>query len=348
MGTAVEPQPSGLGGFRGLIGQERAVRVLQRGITTGRTSHAYLFAGPEGVGKRTAALALAQALNCQQGDAVDDGCGLCQSCRKIAKGLHPDVQVVEPDGATLKIDQIRALEADAALRPYEGKRKIFILQDADKITEQAANSLLKTLEEPPGWTVLILLATTPSSLPLTIVSRCQTVLFSAIPPDALQACLVARGMDRDQARLIVSCSGGSIGRALRPETASLASSRDLFLEALGRGLREGPAALIELAEREAKDREGLRQDLEHLSTWLRDLMIAKVSERREWLINQDRSEEIARRTDGLALAAILDALRVVHRAMDGLTRSANPRLSLEDLLLHLQETVSPGLVQVPE
>jgi DNA polymerase-3 subunit delta' len=258
------------------------------------------------------------------------------------------VQVIEPEGATLKIDQIRTLEADAALRPYEGKRKVFILQDADKITEQAANALLKTLEEPPGWTVLVLLAATPSSLPLTIVSRCQIVLFSTIAPDALQAYLMARGIDRDQARLIVSCSGGSIGRALRPETASLASSRDLFLAGLGRGFRDGPVALIDLAESEAKDREGLRHDMECLSAWLRDLMVAKVSGRRECLINQDRREEVSRQAEGMSLNAILDGLRMVHGAMDGLTRSANPRLSLENLLLQLRETVSTGLVQVSE
>jgi DNA polymerase-3 subunit delta' len=345
--STVNREPPTVIGFRDLIGQERAMRVLQRGIATGRTAHAYLFAGPEGIGKRTAALALAQALNCQQGDAVDDGCGICQSCRKITRGLHPDVQVVEPEGATLKIDQIRTLEADAAMRPYEGRRKVFILQDADKITEQAANALLKTLEEPPGWTVLVLLASTPSSLPLTIVSRCQIVIFSTIGPDALEAYLVARGIGQDQARLIVSCSGGSIGRALRQGTAAMASSRDLFLAGLERGFRDGPSALIDLAEREAKDREGLRHDLECLSAWVRDLMIAKVSGRRDWLINQDRREEIARQAEGLPLNAILDALRIVHGAMDGLTRSANPRLSLEDLLLQLRETVSTGLVQVP-
>ena len=335
-----------MNGFRDLIGQERAIRLLQRGLKTGRTAHAYLFAGPEGIGKRTAALALAQALNCQQGDAVDDGCGACQSCRKITRGLHPDVQVLEPDGATLKIDQIRALGADAALRPYEGKRKVFILQGAEKMTEQAANALLKTLEEPPGWTVLVLLTSTPSALPLTIVSRCQTVIFSAISPDALQAYLVGRGIDHTPARLIVSCSGGSVGRALSPEIASMGSSRDLFLEELGRGLRDGPAALIDLAERLAKDRDRVRQNLEVLSAWFRDLMVVKVSGRREWLINQDRGEEVARQAEGLPLDDILDSLRVVHGTMDGLTRNANLRLSLEDLLLQLRATVSSGLAQV--
>ena len=343
MALSVNSQLSTVKGFRGLIGQTRAVRLLQRGLATGRTPHAYLFSGPQGVGKRAAALSLAQALNCHQGEGIDDGCGACQSCRKIARGLHPDVQVIGPDGATLKIEQVRALEADAALGPYEAKRKVFILDSAEKMTEQAANALLKTLEEPPGRTVIVLLTTTPSALPSTIVSRCQTVTFSAIPPETLEPFVVERGVDRTRARLIVSFSRGSIGRALSPEVESLASTRDLLLEEVGRALRDGPAALIELAEKLAKDREGLQQKLEVLSAWLRDLMVAKTSRRQEWLVNNDRGEEIARQAEGLPLEAILDGLRAVNAAMDGLTRNANPRLSMENLLLQLREAIPSGL-----
>ena len=339
MALSVNSQLSTVNGFRGLVGQTRAIRLIQRALKTGRTAHAYLFSGPEGIGKRAAALALAQALNCQRGDAADDGCGACQSCRKIARGLHPDVQVIEPEGVTLKIEQVRALEADAALGPYEARRKVFILDSAEKMTEQAANALLKTLEEPPGRTVFVLLTSTPSALPPTIVSRCQTVTFSTIPPEMLEPFVVERGVDRTRARLIVSFSRGSIGRALSPEVASLASTRDLLLEELEGALRGGPAALIDLAEKLAKDREGLQQKLEVLSAWLRDLMVAKTSRRQEWLVNKDRGEEVARQAEGLTLEAILDGLRAVHATMDGLTRNANPRLSLENFLLQLRDVL---------
>jgi DNA polymerase-3 subunit delta' len=365
--STVDRAASTVNGFRDLIGQERAVRLLQRGLATGRTPHAYLFTGPEGIGKRTAALALAQALNCemsakcevrgagfqaagakaqQREGAIDDGCGSCLSCRKIARGLHPDVQVIEPAGATLKIEQVRTLQADAALGPYEAKRKVYILDSAEKMTEQAANALLKTLEEPAGGTVLILLTTTQSALPATIVSRCQTVTFSAIPPETLQAFLIDKGVERTRARLIVPFSRGSIGRALSQEVVSLDSTRDLLLEELGCALRDGPAALIELADKLAKDREGLQQNLEILSAWLRDLMVAKASRSQEWLFNQDRADEVARQAEGMALEAILEGLRAVHAAMDGLTRNANPRLSLEDLFLRLREAVPSGPLRV--
>jgi DNA polymerase-3 subunit delta' len=222
---------------------------------------------------------------------------------------------------------------------------VFILDNAEKMTEQAANALLKTLEEPAGGTVLVLLTTTPSVLPPTIVSRCQTVAFSAIPPATLRAFLVDRGVDQARVGLIASFSRGSIGRALSQEVASLDAKRDHFLEELGRALGEGPAALVELAEKLAKDREGLQQNLEILSAWLRDLLVAKASGGREWLINQDRGEEVARQAEGVSLEAIMEGLRAVHAAMDALSRNANPRLSLEDLLLRLHEAVPSGLLK---
>ncbi len=339
----VHQEASPVGGFGNLIGQARAIRLLQQGLRSGRTAHAYLFAGPDGVGKRAAALALAQALNCEGGAARADGCGTCRSCRKIAKGLHPDVQIIAPAGANMKIDQVRALEADAALGLYEGKRKVFVLDGAERMTEQAANAILKTLEEPPGRSVLILLTTTPSALPPTIVSRCQTVMFSALPDDTLHAYLVQRGLDQGEARLIVSFSRGSLGRALGPGAASLASSRDQLLDELERAFRGGPAALIETAEKRAKDRETVQQQCELLSAWLRDLMVARVSRSHEWLVNRDRGQRVARRAGELSPHAILDGFRAVHAAMEGLARNANPRLTLEHLLFRLSEAAPSGL-----
>ena len=346
--------------FRDLIGQARAIRFLHRALMTGRVAHAYLFTGPARVGKRAAALAFAQALNCEAGaglkvsnataqpreEAFDDACGVCVSCRKIANGLHPDVQVIEPDGATVKIEQIRALEADAALVPYEAKWQVFILDRAERMTEQAANAILKTLEEPARGTVFILLTSTVSALLPTVVSRCQIVTFSPLPHGQIEALLREKGMEPSRARLIASLSQGSIERALSPEVASLSATRDLLLEGLGRGLQEGPAALVELAEKLAKDREKLQQHLEILSVWFRDLMVAKVSGRKDWLVNDDRGEEIIRQAEGLPLDAILDGLRAVHTVMDNLTRNANARLSMEDLLLRLCEVFPSALLPV--
>lgn len=272
---------------------------------------------------------------------------MCRTCHNIANGQHPDVQVIEPDGATVKIEQIRTLEADAALVPYEAQWKVFILNRAERMTEQAANALLKTLEEPPRRTVFILLTSAVSALLPTIASRCQTVTFSPLPHGQIEALLTEKGMEPSRARLIASLSQGSIERALSPEMSFLPTTRDLLLEGLGRGLQDGPAALVELAEKLAKDREKLQQQLEILSAWLRDLMIAKASGRRDWLVNDDRREAVARQAEGLPLDAILDGLRAVHAVMENLVRNANPRLSMEDLLLRLRELFPSGLLSVP-
>ncbi len=365
--------------FCDLIGQARAIRFLHRALMTGRVAHAYLFTGPAGVGKRAAALAFAQALNCERVSSFEfrvssskpgtrhlqqrsetrnskpetrnpepphDGCGNCRVCRNIANGRHPDVQVIEPDGATVKIEQIRALEADAVLAPYEAKWKVFILDRAERMTEQAANAILKTLEEPSSGTVFILLTSTVSAMLPTIVSRCQTVTFSPLPNGQIEALLIEKGIEPSRARLIASLSQGSIERALSPEVASLSETRDLLLEGLGRGLQDGPAALVELAEKLVKDREKLQQQMEILSAWFRDLMVAKASGRKDWLVNDDRGEEIARQVEGLPLDVILDGLRAIHAAMDNLTRNANPRLSMEDLLLRLREVFPSGFLPV--
>ena len=341
--------------FRDVIGQARAIGFLQRALMTGRVAHAYLFNGPSGVGKRAAALAFAQALNCDmkqrsadscQLTATEDGCGVCRACRNIANGVHPDVQVIEPDGAIMKIEQIRTLEADAALVPYEARWKVFILDGAERMNEQAANALLKTLEEPAGDTVFILLTGTVSALPPTIASRCQTVTFVPLPDGQIEVLLREQGMEASRARLIASLSRGSIERAFSSEVASLPATRDLLLEAVGRGVREGPAALIELAEKLSKDREKLQQQLEILSAWLRDLMVAKASGRTDWLVNDDRGEAVAGLAKEVPMDAILDGLRAVHATMDNLARNANPRLSTEDLLLRFREGLPSGLLPV--
>ncbi|PWB47963.1 MAG: DNA polymerase III subunit delta' [Candidatus Methylomirabilota bacterium] len=350
--------------FHDVVGQTRAIGFLQRALATGRIAHAYLFSGPAGVGNCAAALAFAQALNCEEAAqpptpnpqppesphalrlTPHDACGACRSCRNIAAGQHPDVQVIEPDGAFIKIEQIRTLEADAALVPYEAPWKVFILDSAERMTEQAANALLKTLEEPAKDTVFILLTSAVAALLPTIVSRCQSVTFTPLPHGEIETVLRRQGMEPSQARLIASLSRGSIDRALSPEVASLPATRDRLLEGIGRGLGEGPAALVELAEKLAKDRDTLQQQLEILSAWLRDLMVVKASGHTRWLVNDDRGEAIAGQAKSISLNAVLDGLRAVHAAMENITRNANPRLSMEDLLLRLRELLPSTLLSV--
>ncbi len=194
-----------------VVGQDRVVAFLRRTVTDGSTTHAYLLAGPPGVGKKTAARALACALLC-----ADGGCGTCAACVRVKRGAHPDVRVIEPEGAaTYMVEQVRDIIHDASLSPVEGPVKVYIMDRAEAFNPAAANALLKTLEEPPPYVVMVLLATTWEAVLPTIASRCQVVRFMALAPHVAAALLAARtGVGEDEALAALAASGGVIPRAL--------------------------------------------------------------------------------------------------------------------------------------
>ncbi len=198
--------------FRNLVGQEVALTQLRRAVQNNRVAHCYLFQGPAGVGKQTAALALAASLNCLDPQA-GDACGSCLSCRKIAGDCHPDVQVLKPEGETFKLHQVRELQKTAQLQAMEGRYKVFIILRADRFTAQAANSLLKILEEPPAQTIFVLVAESPNLLP-TLLSRSQMVNFGPLPAAVLAGLLIKREFPPAEAQTLGETAEGSMARAL--------------------------------------------------------------------------------------------------------------------------------------
>ncbi len=196
--------------FRGIVGQVAAVTRLARAIDAGAVAHAYIFEGPAGVGKHATANAFAKALVCGAG-----GCGRCSDCVRISHGTHPDVFEIDPEGLTLGIEQIRDVQHQVVLRPVEGAHKVFIIDEAEAMTPQAANAFLRTLEEPPPGVVFVLIASNVHAMLDTILSRAQRVPFRPIPPAEIAALLQERlGIDMDQAELATSVSGGIVGKAL--------------------------------------------------------------------------------------------------------------------------------------
>lgn len=238
-----------------LIGQERAASVLSRALAQGRVSHAYLFVGPEGAGKTTAAILFAQALNCEQRATESLGClcpcGQCESCRRIEAGTHPDVHVIAPGskgGQNISVEQMRDVRQDVARRPITGRRKVYLIPTAEAMNEEAANTLLKTLEEPPEYVTLVLMATSPTRVLPTVLSRCQVVPFGRVPAESIQSWLEGKDVARATAASLALRAGGRPGLALRwsQEPESLERQRRILelleeITALRRLARDRPA-----------------------------------------------------------------------------------------------------------
>jgi DNA polymerase-3 subunit delta' len=323
-----------------IAGHDGQVAMLRTMLTAGRVPHALLFTGPAGIGKMLAARALAAALLC--GGGRDEACGACQPCRLAEQGAHPDLIVLTADGASLKIDQIRALQHEAALAPYYGVARVFIVEDADRLTTQAANSLLKILEEPPAGTVFILTAVSQYALLPTIVSRCRVFAFRPLAPDVLANLLKGRGATAAAAEVAARLSGGRVAEALALLAEGGLARRDEAV-ALVAALPKGGAALVwtqgtALDKLEAAE---LAAFLRHLSQVLRDLLVI-VSGREELVLNRDMAATLR----GLAAAwdapRLDEALRAVREAVRAMEGNANTRLTCEAMLIHLLDAAREG------
>jgi DNA polymerase-3 subunit delta' len=229
-------------GFAEIRGQQRVVRLLRRALGRGHLPHALLFTGTDGVGKRLTAFTLAKALNCESG--IGECCECCLSCRKAASGNHPDITTIECEGTVIKIEQIRALQQSLRFRPLEGRCRAVIIPDAQNLKTEAANALLKVLEEPPADNVIILTSLDTSALPSTIVSRCLHLRFQPLSAaDIADYLLQTQAASPEQAGTVAALAGGSLSRALSLVDEEELSCRRWLLETVA-GLDRPPAAEI--------------------------------------------------------------------------------------------------------
>ena len=324
----------------GVVGHDWAVALLRSSLSAGRVAHAYLFSGPPQIGKRTLALALAQALNCAQPDAP---CGRCPSCLKIARGVHPDVRLItgEGTGGNIKIEQVRALQHEAVLAPYEGRYRVFIVRQMEQATLEAANSLLKTLEEPPAQLILVLTAIHSESLPQTIVSRCQHLGLRPVATPVVEEMLRDKGVTPVQAQLLARLSGGRLGWALQAAAdEDLLRQRQQGLDRLARLLTAGRVERLAFAHEASADPAAARQLVELWTCWWRDL--ALFGQGAEGLVNADQAEQFKLVSDQLTLAHALGILRALQATAAQLEANVNPRLALEGLFLQLPLLAAPS------
>jgi len=318
-------------------GQKRAVRFLRQLVRKDVVPHAFLFSGMPGTGKLAAAMEFAKTLNCL--DPVDfDSCGRCGSCRKVDGDCHPDLIRVQSEGASIKVDQVRELRERFRFRPFEGKRRVVIIPDAQKLREEAANAILKILEEPPQGNAFILLVPEAQMLLPTIVSRCCHVRFQPLDDSIVAGYLQEKGgVTADRAAEIARVAAGSLEKARwLTEEDRIANWKKVLanLEKL-----DGIAMidLFPMVSDWAKNREGIEQDLECIRLWVRDLILLRLAGGRSLTFElNDRTKEAVR---GIAPERLFLLYYHIERAMQNLKVNANLQLTLEGVCLAVKDSL---------
>ncbi|MBM9538172.1 DNA polymerase III subunit delta' [Desulfobulbus alkaliphilus] len=317
--------------FAEILGQVKAQTLLRRALASGRLAHAYLFAGPDGVGKTTTALDLAAVLLCRQ-PVADEACGSCPGCIKFRSGNHPDFMRIRPDGAAIKIEQIRTLKKALTFAPLESSRRVVLLDDVQTMRREAGNSLLKILEEPPPGNLLLLIGNATGALLGTIVSRCQVIPFSPLPTE-LAATIIVRHrpeMDRTAALSLATLADGCPGQALTMETGGVLELYYALLDAVLAG-DGSPAERVEqalaFATRLSDSKERLEPLLTLVKIFLKNCMAAAVS-----AIGPPEALRARERWNLQQLSAKMATISLLEQA---LARNCNRALICEVLLLDL-------------
>lgn len=317
-----------------LIGHEWAVEHLSRSIKHNRLRQAYLITGAESIGKTTFARAFAQTINCQ--DSYFQPCNKCRACLLTARGQYADVRIIEPDGNTMKIEQVRDFQHQLSLRPVEAHSRILILRKFHRATSEAMDALLKTLEEPPASVVLILTADSSEALLPTIRSRCQPIHLRTLPIATVRQALQTHfHAEPEQAALIAQLSGGRIGWAIRALADEvMLSDRADWLTLLEQALSASRSARFALVEPLGRERAELLKGLDLWQSYWRDVLLRYHSTGVP-VTNRDHAQTIQQLAVGLKAEDVLRVISAIRRTMTYVEANVNPRLALEVLMLDL-------------
>jgi len=310
--------------FGAIRGQEQSINILQDSMEQGRLQGSLLFVGPEGVGKKLVAKTLAKAVNCLQDNL--DSCDRCPSCLKIDNNQHPDVHMIQSDNAEIKIEYIRQLQRDISFKPYEGRKKVFMIDNAHRLTAEASSALLKILEEPPKNSLIILITDKPALLFKTIISRCKISKFYPLARIKLQEILEKNyDLNTPLAHFLAYFSEGRLGCALRLKERQAFTEKNAVIDNFVFSRRP------QLNSLSKQDRDKIKNYLNILATWFRDVVLVKIGMPHSEIIHFDRKDDLLRLMSRFSLLDLNEIMDSISKAIFYLDRNINIKLLLYEL-----------------
>jgi len=322
-----------------IVGQERAIKILNQSLKENKISSSYIFVGSEGTGKKLTAIEFAKAVNCINFNKNSEACEDCQSCNEISKQCSPDLKIIEPIKSSIKIEQIREMRKEIGLKPFKNVKKIYIINIAEKMTLEASNCLLKTIEEPPYYAIIILLCSQIDSILPTIVSRCQIVNFGLIFSYEIREFLLNKNNDleKEKAEIISKLAQGSIGNALR-----LLSDKEYFtrreeilnyLSVISPGKYSDD--IFTKTGRIVSEIYKIEEILEMIKLWYRDILIIKNTGDQKYVTNCDKLEILIEKSKIYSQEILIDILDYLEQIEEYLIKNVNTRLILERLYIKM-------------
>lgn len=327
--------------FSDIVGQKDVVSCLKYAIESNRVGHAYIFSGPKGIGKKTLARIFAKGLLCND-KIANGGCDSCAPCRQFNSGTNPDYREVRTDDASIGVEEIRSLQGDIAVKPFYSSRKVYVIIDADKMTIQAQNCLLKTLEEPPGYAVIILTTANYDALLETIRSRAVRYNFRRNTPEEVRNALAKQvGRDHRGIDFIASWADGSIGAAYELALSEeFTQKRDKVFDIVQELMNSNTAHIFELCSFFESNRNDINALLDMMAMFYRDVLMVKEVGNENMLINFDKKDIIINIAPRFSKRQLISNLDIIELARRDINQNANFQLAVEVMLMKLQEDFS--------
>jgi len=325
--------------FNDIVGQERVIKILTKSLKENKVSSSYIFVGSEGTGKKLVAIEFSKAVNCLNLSKGSEACENCQSCTEISKQFSPDLKIIEPIKNSIKIEQIREMRKEIGLKPFKNKKKIYIIDKAEKMTLEASNCLLKTIEEPPYYAIIILICSKIDPILPTIVSRCQILNFGLITSLKIKELLLNKvnNLEKEKAEIISKLAQGSIGKAFKLLTdKEYFIRRETLLNYLST-IVPGKYSndFFEKVEKIILEIDKIEEILEIIKLWYRDILIIKKTGKQKYIVNCDKVEMLGKKSQVYSQKMLIDILNYLELAEEYLTKNVNKRLILERLYMKM-------------